>query len=227
MTGTNDRQTQQITRRGFLSGTGAAALSFDGSRSRGGRRHAGEQPDQGRSHRPRRPRPDDRRHGAKAWRLRDHRRGGLLRAGRQCRRRAARRSRRRIASRACRATRRSSPPASRPSSWRRRPTASRSISRPRSKRAGTSTCAKPLGCDVPGCLRIQIRREEGDREQESVSLRFPDPHGPLLHRGRQAGASRRDRPDRPAQLRVQRRELPRSAEDRDYREPPAGADLGQ
>ena len=64
--------------------------------------------------------------------------------------------------------------------------------------------AKPLGCDVPGCLRIQAAAQEGDREQAGLPGGLPDPHRPVLHRGRQTRARGRYRPDRPAVLGVQR-----------------------
>ena len=226
MTGTNDRQMQQITRRGFLSGTGAAALSFTVV---GAGAVAGTQANSrikagviGLGGRGRMIAGMVQKHGGyEIIAVADYFEQVANAAGEQLGVPKANRfsglsGYKAVIAAGVEAVFLETPPYCFPEHVEAAVEAGRHV-----------YIAKPLGCDVPGCLRIQCRREESDREQASLSVRLPDPHGPVLHRGRQAGARRRDRPDRPAQLRVQRRELPRPAEDRDHREPPAGADLGQ
>ncbi len=166
MTGTNDRRVRRITRRGFLSAGAALSFTVVGA---GRRRNASEQSDQGRNDWLGQPRPDDRRHGAQARRLRDRCRGRLFRAGRQRRRRSVWRVEDQSLLRVFRATREPSPPASRPSFWRHRPTASPSTWRRLSKRADTSTSPNRWAATCPAACASATPQERPQQTNTSSS----------------------------------------------------------
>ena len=189
MTGTNDRQMQQITRRGFLSGTGAAALSFAVVKAGA---VAGTQANSrikagviGLGGRGRMIAGMVQKHGGyEIIALADYFDQVANAAGEQLGvaqgesllgpiglQGGHRRGR------------------------RGRLHGDAALLLPGARRGGGRSGPARLHRQAAGLRRPRlpanpVRREEGDREQESVPVRLPDPHGPVLHRGRQAGARR-------------------------------------